>query len=1013
ITHNEFKAQNLTEQHADNISQHTAKIDELNKRVISKQQEINSLLRTRSWIITKPLRFTFRLLRGQHRIALQPLKGQVREQLKHIYYKAPASYRRILLNAAFKVRPGWFQHHPQFLKANSGAFQSNVKKDGMLTDITQQSEHLTAVPEKVAVHCHIFYHDLINEFRQHLTVVPFAFDVFVSVTTDEAAKICERELRKVTNIRKLKVNVVPNRGRDIAPMFVEFGEELKGYDYIAHIQSKKSFYNGGKTVGWREYLLNGLFGSTSNINRIFSLFEKNTQLGIIYPQVFSEVPYMAFTWLANRAKGAELCARIGITMPDGYFDFPAGSMFWARMDAMRPLFDLNLKWEDFPEETGQTDGTTAHAIERLLGVLPTALGYESFIIKDLQTPSWSPLRLDHQYLPRSEQAYSQIYSDDSVKVVAFDIFDTLLVRPLLNPDHTKKIVALQLTGKERESFDNYRVIAENQARSNKGLDVDLREIYVEFAKLSGLSMAQADQIRSLEENVELASVTPRRDVIELIAKAKHAGKRVVLISDMFLMKSTIEAMLANNEVVGWDKLYLSSDRGVRKDNGKLYELMMKEEGVEGREVVMVGDNERSDYQLPMDLFGIKAIHIFRAKDLASSLPAYRTYLTDIIDPTNINDELTLGLLIKHSLNKISAFDGNDVNLFGSDAHKIGFNVVGPVILAFCQWLVTQAKADKVNCLYFLAREGKLIKQVYDSWASSIPDAPKSYYLQVSRRAVNVPIIASFEDVKNIAQSEYYPNTIASFFFERFGLELTEQRWDEVYNKGLWNRGQMLEIHQRDVAHLEPLLQFLLPDILSEAKVENLAMMKYLEACEFISGENIAVVDVGYSGTIQKALNRLVPGAVHGYYFATAENVREGMPSDVLARGCYVNESKSVFVGSRIFTESFNLEKLLSASDPQIIKYTITENGELDRKFKVLREGERSTWSVRDELQLGCMSFVDEAVIIRDGMFSEFEPSLTVADALYTDFTVGDLVKRNPVLEKMILDDDYCGRGLIS
>lgn len=60
-----------------------------------------------------------------------------------------------------------------------------------------------------------------------------------------------------------------------------------------------------------------------------------------------------------------------------------------------------------------------------------------------------------------------------------------------------------------------------------------------------------------------------------------------------------------------------------------------------------------------------------------------------------------------------------------------------------------------------------------------------------------------------------------------------------------------------------------------------------------------------------------------------------------------------------------------------------------------------------------MSFVDEAVIIRDGMFSEFEPSLTVADALYTDFTVGDLVKRNPVLEKMILDDDYCGRGLIS
>jgi lipopolysaccharide biosynthesis protein len=53
----------------------------------------------------------------------------------------------------------------------------------------------------------------------------------------------------------------------------------------------------------------------------------------------------------------------------------AGSMFWARTEALLPLYAL-VDSADFESESGQTDGTMAHAIERLFSVSAYSVGLD-------------------------------------------------------------------------------------------------------------------------------------------------------------------------------------------------------------------------------------------------------------------------------------------------------------------------------------------------------------------------------------------------------------------------------------------------------------------------------------------------------------------------------------------------------------------------------------------------------------------------------------------------------------
>ena len=63
--------------------------------------------------------------------------------------------------------------------------------------------------------------------------------------------------------------------------------------------------------------------------------------------------------------------------------YSCGTMLWYRPEALKPLFDLNLAFDDFPEEPIPNGGTIAHAIERMPGLVCAAQGYRTVLFNEV------------------------------------------------------------------------------------------------------------------------------------------------------------------------------------------------------------------------------------------------------------------------------------------------------------------------------------------------------------------------------------------------------------------------------------------------------------------------------------------------------------------------------------------------------------------------------------------------------------------------------------------------------
>ena len=182
-----------------------------------------------------------------------------------------------------------------------------------------------------------------------------------------------------SNVTSWRVYHVPNRGRDILPLVRLVNQGLLDpYTLVGKVHTKKStwrrasarFSSNGDT--WRRTLVGAVLAPKSAVS-MAAAFDHDPHLMLATaPGQLLGPEY----WGADLPLVRRLAKRVGLPFDPVQLVFAAGSMYWAKGALLHQLGELGLASQDFEPERGQDDGTTAHAVERFLGILAQAQGHQ-------------------------------------------------------------------------------------------------------------------------------------------------------------------------------------------------------------------------------------------------------------------------------------------------------------------------------------------------------------------------------------------------------------------------------------------------------------------------------------------------------------------------------------------------------------------------------------------------------------------------------------------------------------
>lgn len=483
-------------------------------------------------------------------------------------------------------------------------------------------------------------------------------------------------------------------------------------------------------------------------------------------------------------------------------------------------------------------------------------------------------------------------------LLSLDVFDTLVWRRVPQPADVFFLLADEVRASgglfdssSRESFVSERIRADERARrKTPSGEVTLAGIYEEFPRgyFSGVSPAE---VAALEFSVEQRLVVVEPALRDLLIRARARGLRTALVSDTYLGSGQIGALTG----IDVDFTVVSCEHG-RSKAGGLHRVLLEQSGVPAARILHVGDNRIADYDGPAGL-GLARFWLPRFpeayEDLArAELPAVLSQRA----PYLACDDAGL-----------TALRGRVTFVAASGHERWGAGVLGPVISGFCDWVAERCGELGLTEVLCLMREGRILKQVLDTQAPGL----QTHEFFVSRYVALKAAIFEGSEVE----------------LSRFVLRPSSQKCSKLLRQLGLKPADLPRVDAQ--ASLTPeqtmaLVHRIACDPWARSKVVRAsatARRNLLAHVAAVLGpgreRRIAVVDLGYRGTIQEALQRILDHedagiGTHGLYLVTGTEVQATQASGVVAEGWLAENGQPVTMAHTFLRSPEIVEQSLMA-----------------------------------------------------------------------------------------------------
>ena len=532
------------------------------------------------------------------------------------------------------------------------------------------------------------------------------------------------------------------------------------------------------------------------------------------------------------------------------------------------------------------------------------------------------------------------------EVISFDLFDTLLIRRIHDPDLVKLPVARYIADlakqqgihKGWQTIQGWRDAIEREHRHETAKTFEDHEAcYPSFMrellqKVFGSSFDESllQQVTEYELAMESSMLVPRQALTDWMKELSLAGKRIFVISDIYLPSSHLQKLLQQAGLDQYiEQVISSADTFLAKASGKAYALLAQKFSLRYETWLHIGDNPIADGVRAAEA-GIDSLIIHDPREDQRKAIMKRYFHYSHIKP------FWRGRALQQLM---APLEGE--NQSASELYAEGYNFIGPLIGIFLQQIRKICQEKSITKIFFLSREGLIFKQYWEKTLATLypaGDLPQTEYLYVSRMALagascayqglthtnaNIALVPQgnrdFRDICRIfsLQPDKFMSHLAAY-----GLKVDtclSPAHDEYHPENRENLNALLmDKHFQE-------------EVKRQTKESNEAMQRYFSEAGLFDHANIAIVDIGWIGTIQRFLFEAIAHRADcpncfGFLFGATRAIAYPESRKNLIQGIMFDRRSFDLAGSTLMYAQDVFEEACRAPHPTLTGYQLTEDG---------------------------------------------------------------------------------------